>query len=180
MRDAGPRQIQILLCRTVQIKGQRKHKRNRRRPWREAWKEAARRTNVSLKGTISLSNSNEEEAFNLMLGSGQLADIIGYKDASEMEKLGRDGGMLALNDLIAEHAPNIQKVLDEDIRFRQAAYSLDGNIYQIPKNQELVAAEFWWIRKDWLNKLGLEAPATVDKLYDVLYAFRNEDPTVMV
>ena len=142
----------------------------------QVWQEAAKRTNVSLKGTISLSNSNEEEAFNLMMRSGNLADIIGYVDASSMEKLGRDGGMIPLNDLIKEHAPNIQKVLDEDARFRQTAYSLDGNIYQIPKNQELKAAEFWWIRQDWLDKLNLKAPTTVDELHDVLYAFRNEDP----
>lgn len=142
----------------------------------QVWQEAAKRTNVSLKGTISLSNSNEEEAFNLMMSSGNLADIIGYVDASSLEKLGRDGGMIPLNDLIREHAPNIQKVLDEDARFRQTAYSLDGNIYQIPKNQELKAAEFWWIRQDWLDKLNLKAPATVDELHDVLYAFRNEDP----
>ena len=142
----------------------------------QVWQEAAKRTNVSLKGTISLSNSNEEEAVNLMLSSGNLADIIGYVDASSLEKLGRDGGMIPLNDLIKEHAPNIQKVLDEDARFRQTAYSLDGNIYQIPKNQELKAAEFWWIRQDWLDKLNLKAPTTVDELHDVLYAFRNEDP----
>lgn len=142
----------------------------------QVWQEAAKRTNVSLKGTISLSNSNEEEAFNLMMSSGNLADIIGYVDASSLEKLGRDGGMIPLNDLIKEHAPNIQKVLDEDARFRQTAYSLDGNIYQIPKNQELKAAEFWWIRQNWLDKLNLKAPTTVDELHDVLYAFRNEDP----
>lgn len=142
----------------------------------QVWQEAAKRTNVSLKGTISLSNSNEEEAFNLRMSSGNLADIIGYVDASSLEKLGRDGGMIPLNDLIKEHAPNIQKVLDEDARFRQTAYSLDGNIYQIPKNQELKAAEFWWIRQDWLDKLNLKAPTTVDELHDVLYAFRNEDP----
>ena len=140
------------------------------------WKEIAARTNISLKGVVSLSNSNEEEAFNLMLSSGQLADIIGYVNASDLEKLGRDGGLLPLNNLIKEHAPNIQKVLDEDARFRQTAYSLDGNIYQIPKNQDLVAAEFWWIRQDWLDKLELQAPATVDELYDVLTAFRNNDP----
>ena len=142
----------------------------------QVWQEAAKRTNISLKGTISLSNSNEEEAFNLMMSSGNLADIIGYVDASSLEKLGRDGGMIPLNDLIKEHAPNIQKVLDEDARFRQTAYSLDCNIYQIPKNQELKAAEFWWIRQDWLDKLNLKAPTTVDELHDVLYAFRNEDP----
>lgn len=142
----------------------------------QVWQEIAKRTNISLKGTISLTNSNEEEAFNLMLSSGQLADIIGYVKSSELEKLGRDGGLIPLNDLIEQYAPNIKKAMEEDARFSQSAYSLDGNIYYIPKNQELLSAEYWWIRQDWLNVLGLEMPTTVDELHDVLYAFRNDDP----
>ncbi|QUH29905.1 extracellular solute-binding protein [Vallitalea guaymasensis] len=143
--------------------------------WR-VWQEIAERTNISLEGVISQSNSNEEEAFNLMLSSGKLADIIGFKNPAELEKLGRDGGLIPLNDLIKEHAPNIQKVLDNDAKFRQGATALDGNIYYIPKNQTLVSAEFWWIRQDWLDKLDLKVPTTVDELYTVLTAFRNDDP----
>ena len=142
----------------------------------QVWQEVQKRTNIGLKGTIALTNSNEDEAFNLMLSSGQLADIISYKDSSELEKLGRDGGLIPLNDLIDQYAPHIKAVMEEDDRFRQSCYSLDGNIYYIPKNQELLSAEYWWIRKDWLDKLGLEVPTTVDELHDVLYAFRNEDP----
>ena len=41
------------------------------------WKEMAKRTGISLKSVISKSNSNEKEAFNLMLSSGKLADVIG-------------------------------------------------------------------------------------------------------
>ncbi len=32
------------------------------------------------------------------------------------------------------------------------------------------------INQDWLNKLGLKAPTTIDELYDVLVAFRDRDP----
>jgi putative aldouronate transport system substrate-binding protein len=140
------------------------------------WQEIAKRTNVNLEGTVSKTNANEEEAFNLMLSSGDLADVIGYVNTSELEKLGRDGGLLALNDLIDEHAPNIKALLESDPKFRQGATSLDGNIYYIPKNQTLLSAEFYWVRQDWLDKLGLEVPTTVDELYTVLTAFRNEDP----
>ena len=44
----------------------------------QVWQEVQKRTNIGLKGTIALTNSNEDEAFNLMLSSGQLADIISY------------------------------------------------------------------------------------------------------
>ncbi len=142
----------------------------------QVWQAIAEATNIHLEGTISQSNSNEVEAFNLMISSGKLADIISYTDASDIEKLGRDGGVIPLNDLIAQYAPHIQETLDTDPKFRQAATSLDGNIYIIPKTQELVSAEFYWIRKDWLDILGLEVPTTVDELYNVLTAFRNGDP----
>lgn len=140
------------------------------------WKEIAKETNVSLEGVISQSNANEEEAYSMMLASGKLADIIGYKNPAELEKLGRDGGLIPLNDLIKEHAPDLQKVLDNDAKFRTFATSLDGNIYFIPKNLTLKSAEFWWIRQDWLDKLSLQAPTTIDELYNVLTAFRNNDP----
>jgi len=140
------------------------------------WQEMAKRTNISFKSIISQSNSNEKEAFNLMLSSGKLADVIGYVSATDLEKLGRDGGLLALNDLIKKNAPHIQYYLDHDRKFANTAYSLDGNIYYIPKNQTLKFAEFWWIRGDWLDKLSLKAPTTVNELHDVLYAFRNQDP----
>jgi ABC-type sugar transport system, periplasmic component len=140
------------------------------------WQKAAEMTNVSFVGTIPQSNSNEEEAYNLMLSSGKLADVIGYKDMAVMEQLGRDGGLIPLNDLIEQYAPHIKAAMERDVAFRNACYALDGKIYTIPKNQSLFAAEYWWIREDWLNKLGLKMPETVDELHDVLLAFRNNDP----
>lgn len=142
----------------------------------EVWKEYSKRTNLSLKSVISQSNSNEMESYNLMLSSGKLADIISLSSASDLEKLGRDGGLIALNDLIKEYAPHIQHLLDTDDAFRTTAVSLDGNIYFIPKNLTLEFSKFYWLRMDWMNKLGLEVPTTIDELHDVLYAFRNDDP----
>jgi putative aldouronate transport system substrate-binding protein len=140
------------------------------------WKEIAKRTNISLKGIIPQSNSSEEEAFNLMLSSGDLADIICYKDDAVIDQLGRDGGVIALNDLIDQYAPNIKAYMEKDSKFKGYCYSLDGNIYQIPKSQQIRSAEYYFIRKDWLDKLGLSIPTNVDELYKVMTAFRNEDP----
>ncbi len=36
--------------------------------------------------------------------------------------------------------------------------------------------EMLWIRKDWLDKLNLDVPTTMDELYEVMLAFKNEDP----
>ena len=142
----------------------------------EVWKTIEEKTNIRLESIISQSNSNETEAFNLMLSSNDLADIICYSKVADVEKLGQDGGMLALNDLIDQYAPHIKAYMESHPKFKQFATSLDGNIYFIPKDMTTLSCEYWWIRADWLDKLGLEVPTNVDELYDVLTAFRNEDP----
>ncbi|NLF20632.1 MAG: extracellular solute-binding protein [Clostridiaceae bacterium] len=140
------------------------------------WQEIAKRTNVSLESVIAQSSSDESQAFQLMLSSGKLADIVGYVSMSELEQLGYDGGLLPLNDLIKEYAPDLQAMLDADPAFKRTATAADGNIYFIPRNFENRFAEFYWIRQDWLDKLNLQVPTTVEELHDVLLAFREQDP----
>lgn len=142
----------------------------------DVWKEIEKKTGVKLKGVVASSNSDYSTAFQNMVASGNLADIIACDTVTDLEKLGKDGGMLPLNDLIEEHAPNIKKMLEEDPNFKYAATAGDGNIYNIPLGRELQVAEFYWIRQDWLDKLGLAVPTTVDELHDVLLAFKNNDP----
>ena len=142
----------------------------------QVFKEVGDKTNIYLESVISKSNSNEKEAFNLMVASGKLADIVSYVNSNDLENLGRNGGLAPLNDLIDKYAPNIKRTLKENSAFATAAYSQDGNIYYIPKGMGLKFSEFYWLRMDWLEKLGLEVPNTTDELYEVLVAFRTLDP----
>lgn len=120
------------------------------------------------------------EAFNLLMSSGQLPDIIYYeawdKDSS---KYGLQGALLPLEELIDEHAPNLKKILDENPDIRGQITSPEGHIYYLPNivlNSENLTQMFPQVRKDWLDKLGLDMPETVDDWYEMLKAFREQDP----
>ncbi|MGL1890060.1 MAG: extracellular solute-binding protein [Spirochaetaceae bacterium] len=148
-------------------------------PFNSEWpvfKRASELTNVSLIGIASQSSSDESSAFNLMISTGNLPDIIGHSQASKLDALGRDGGLTPLNSLIKEHAPDLQRLLDEHSDYKAAATALDGNIYFIPKFMEAEVAMGYYIRTDWLKKLNLMVPQTIPELYNVLKAFRNMDP----
>lgn len=54
--------------------------------------------------------------------------------------------------------------------------SAEDGIYRIPGDVAEPACETMWIRKDWLDNLGLEIPTTLDELEECLYAFTNDDP----
>jgi len=142
--------------------------------------EAAKRTGVKLHGTAAETISDSGQAFSTMLASGTLPDIIGY-NGTDLKKAGMDGALIPLEDLIKEYAPNIQKLLDASPEFKAEATAADGHIYHIPSTSANPADGVspslgWFIRTDWLDKLGLEVPKTVDELYNVYTAFRNEDP----
>ncbi len=143
--------------------------------WR-IFKEAAKMTNVSAMVTMSRSNTDFNQSFNLMVASGKMTDIVETYDPVGFSKLGTEGAFVPLNEYFETHAPNFSKFLDENPDVRKRITAFDGNIYFMPHVPGGNASEGWFVRKDWLDKLGLEVPTNVDELYNVLTAFKNQDP----
>lgn len=135
-------------------------------------------TNIHLKDATSGSNSTDSlEAFNLLLAQGDLPDIVGgHLIKDNVNKYGPEGAFVPLNDLIEEHAPNIKAFFDARPEIMAAGSAADGNLYYIPYLPDGLYGRAYWIRQDWLDKLGLETPGTVDEFYDVMVAFRDGDP----
>ena len=141
-------------------------------------KAAAEMTGIHLTDATAGSNTTDAaEAMNLLLAQGNLPDIVGgnrIKDA--VNQYGPEGAFLPLDDLIAEHAPNIKAFFDERPELRQAISSWDGHMYYIPYLPDGKFGRAWYIRQDWLDKLGLEQPQNVEEFHEVLVAFRDQDP----
>ena len=49
-----------------------------------------------------------------MLSSGNLPDVIAYELTPDLEKLGIDGGLIPLEDLIKEHDSKYYKILGRE------------------------------------------------------------------
>jgi putative aldouronate transport system substrate-binding protein len=148
--------------------------------WREDWpvaRELTRLTGVRLRNVASTATASSREAFNLMLVSGKLPDIVGGDNLKgQFIRYGLEGAFVALNDLIDNHAPHLKAYLAANPEVRRAITAPDGKIYYIPYLPDGTFARGWFIRQDWLDKLGLQVPGNVDELYAVLKAFRDRDP----
>ncbi|WP_453991044.1 extracellular solute-binding protein [Bacillus nitroreducens] len=139
------------------------------------FKEAANKTNVTLKGTASKNATDSNEVFNLMMASGDIPDIV-HSSVQNLNQFGAEGAFIPLNDLIEEHAPNIKKAFEENPEAKKYVTSTDGNIYTIPFIRDGNPEKGWYIRYDWLEKLNLEVPETTEDYYNVLKAFKTQDP----
>jgi putative aldouronate transport system substrate-binding protein len=134
-------------------------------------------TNIRLTETASKVRANSDEMFKMMMASGKLPDIVGGNERKDdFIKYGMEGKLLPLNALIDEHAPHIKNFFEDHPNVKEAVKAPDGNIYYIPYIVDGKAARGFWIRQDWLDKLGLKQPQTVDEFHKTLVAFRDGDP----
>ena len=121
-----------------------------------------------------------EEQFKLLLASGNYPDIIHYfwdTVPGGMQQYVDDGVIIPITDLL-EFMPNFKKFGEENPEIKKQ-YSVGGEIFHVPVlrgDNELRVFLGPEIRQDWLDKLGLEMPTTTDELYDVLKAFKTQDP----
>ncbi len=138
-------------------------------------------TNIQIKW-INPPQGQELQQLNLMISSGDMPDMVYYnwsKYPGGPDKLVSDAVILKLNDLIKQYDPNLENVYKENPDVRKAVTTDSGNLYDYPLIQKdpLLYVNFGFVlRKDWLAKLGLKPPVTIDDWHNVLTAFKNDDP----
>lgn len=136
------------------------------------WKEFAKRTNVTIE-FIGVPEQSFDEKYSVIIGSRNLPDLMRTKMVNA-KRFGVEGAFLPLEKLIDQHTKVLKKLLTPDIR--KDLRAADGKIYNIPTLQEDRLSVGWVVRGDWLKKLGLKEPETLDEYYKMLVAFRDKDP----
>lgn len=139
------------------------------------------KTNIDLSFEV-IPEEGAAEKLGLILASGNYPDVflsVGISDGN-IAKYGIEEKLfLPLNALIGEHGNNIKKMFEAFPGARARMTQLDGEIYSLPDVNicyHCGLRQKYWINSVWLEKLGLEKPATTEEFYKVLVAFRDQDP----
>lgn len=99
----------------------------------------------------------------------------------ELNRYGMDEGyFIQLDDLIEEHGYYFNSAMEEFGPGMLDSMRLsDGHIYGIPDTNDCYhcsVSRKLWVNQEWQAKLGIEDPETLDEFYDMLVAFRDQDP----
>lgn len=123
------------------------------------------------------------EQFNVMIASGEYPDVVTFEWAAYQGGLLRaveDGVIKNLDPYITKDTmPNFSKLLEDNPEWAKVNKASDGtrNIFHnYVESLEINPYIGPTIRQDWLDKLGLEVPETIDDWYTVLKAFKEQDP----
>ena len=132
-----------------------------------------------------LPETDTKAKFSAMVAGGELKDydVINYHMGLTDAKAFADQGVfmnvapyfeegLAVNcDAAVEKFPDMYLISN--------ITTADGEIFGIPKIQASPSNEVkykMWVNKQWLDNLGLDMPTTTEEFYDMLVAFKNDDP----
>ena len=137
-------------------------------------------TGITLKIDVIESAAWSEKLPLAMMGNeyGKIfLDGLSFTDA---ESFGQDGYLIPLEDLLREYAPNAVKILDTLPNGWKNVTASDGHVYLMPAYdgtpRDMLFTLFQEINGDWLKAVGMEAPDTLDEFYDMLVAFKTQDP----
>lgn len=145
------------------------------------YKELEKRLNVKVQ-LITPALGQERDQFNLMISSGSLPDILDDYSVQNyysggIEKAYSDGLIIKLNDLQKKYAPDLEKIYSTYGDIKALCRDDNGDYLFVP----FIRGESWMssfagltVRQDWLNKLGLPVPQTIDDWTNMLTQFKTK------
>ncbi len=116
--------------------------------------------------------ANYDQKLLTSISSGEQYDLI-YLTKNLMDILEQQGALTELNDIVDNSAILSDKNVIPDSEWETITYK-EGKIYGVFNKME--GGTMPIVRQDWMDKLGLQQPHTLDEFYTVLKAFKEQDP----
>ncbi len=142
------------------------------------------KTNIHVDWLLA-SSEELDSKLSLMFQSNSLPDIISIPlnllGSDRLLEYSTKGSIIGLDELIDKYGTNIKAMFEKHPEAKAAVTAVDGKIYSLPTvqvqsdNHERFPQKLY-IRKTWLDNLGLEVPKTAEQFYEVMRAFKNNDP----
>lgn len=133
------------------------------------WQRLEEYTNTDLE-ILFTPNSSYEDKLNITLASGDLPTIMNVGKSPSVISAARNGAFWELGPYLKDY-PNLSQahpvVLNNS--------SIDGKTYGIYRARTLGRMGVTY-NKEWLDNLGLEPAKTIDEFYNILKAFKENDP----
>lgn len=124
----------------------------------------------------TMGDTTYDTKLKLMLSSGdEIPDMFVSTQPNTTNMFVESGKLLDVTEAFEKYASDIWKSALEEVPEAWYPVTKDGKRYGIPLIKPAIGNPLW-IRQDWLNNLGLQAPTTLEELETVMHAFVHDDP----
>ncbi|MBQ8093805.1 MAG: extracellular solute-binding protein [Clostridia bacterium] len=117
-------------------------------------------------------SSNFNQQLALRMTDADTPDIV-WCDYNVWKDYATQGAWADISGYISEEkTPDLMKYVGTDWVFM----TVDDEILGVPSELSVPSSHVVFVRKDWLDKLGLDVPVTLDEFTNVMRAFTTQDP----
>jgi putative aldouronate transport system substrate-binding protein len=123
------------------------------------------------------------QKLNLALASKDLPNVVRVQTSNEIIKLAKAGVLLPIKELLDQYGSPLTKFIYEEADKATGgqffgAVTYNGVVYGIPSLSDVWSGttQTLWIRKDILDKLGLEVPKTLAEYEAAMEAYKGAYP----
>lgn len=142
--------------------------------WTREYKDAL---NIDVKLLWTTNEQQYDQKLNIAITSNDLPDVMVVKN-TQLKMMYENDQLMDMTQILPKYQADFTKeVLEADGGDGLKSATFDGKLMAIPVvGTGLMSCKVLWVRTDWLDKLGLELPKTVDDMLKVSDAFTNDDP----
>jgi len=122
------------------------------------------------------------EAYNqkikLVIASNDMPDAMQIFNYDDLQSLIKNDMLEDLTDVVDQYAPPVIKDIYASTNGEAfKAATVNGRLYAIPFVRPTAdSVNLLWIRKDWLDQLGLQPPKTLEDVEAIAMAFKENNP----
>ncbi|MGQ4668962.1 extracellular solute-binding protein [Metabacillus halosaccharovorans] len=114
-----------------------------------------------------------EQKVSLSIASNDIPDAMVVNE-TQLKQMIKAGQLADLTDVYEKYgAERLKDIYDSNPGLLENV-TYDGKLYALPETT-LPSAPLTWIRQDWLDELGLEAPKTLEDLEKIAQAFIDNE-----
>lgn len=114
-----------------------------------------------------------EQKVSLSIASNDIPDAMVVNE-TQLKQMIKAGQLADLTDVYEKYgAERLKDIYDSNPGLLENV-TYDGKLYALPE-PTLPSAPLTWIRQDWLDELGLEAPKTLEDLEKIAQAFIDNE-----
>lgn len=145
--------------------------------------------NVQNKNIFMESEERYDEALNILVKDRNLPDIFLVSDRETLEELVENDLIEDLTEVYKSCASDkIQEMYESYGKELLASGTFDGKLFALPETAIDDGSQLLWLRRDWMEQLGVKEPKTLDEALSVIRAFQEnrmgaeqgEDPVGLV
>ena len=145
--------------------------------------------NVQNKNIFMESEERYNEALNILVKDRNLPDIFLVSDRETLEELVENDLIEDLTEVYKSCASDkIQEMYESYGKELLASGTFDGKLFALPETAIDDGSQLLWLRRDWMEQLGVKEPKTLDEALSVIRAFQEnrmgaeegEDPVGLV